>query len=69
MRARLSGGHFRMINEKLYTCTYVILMIYDISTTFCCNLCYVVLFSSVLFLVPAIWNLNRSLRFSVVSSM
>ncbi|XP_019417458.1 PREDICTED: ribosomal RNA-processing protein 8 isoform X2 [Lupinus angustifolius] len=21
MRARLSGGHFRMINEKLYTCT------------------------------------------------
>ncbi|WJX28836.1 25S rRNA (adenine(645)-N(1))-methyltransferase [Trifolium repens] len=24
MRARLSGGHFRMINEKLYTCTYVI---------------------------------------------
>jgi len=23
MRARLSGGHFRMINEKLYTCTYV----------------------------------------------
>jgi len=24
MRARLSGGHFRMINEKLYTCTYVL---------------------------------------------
>lgn len=23
MRARLSGGHFRMINEKLYTCTYI----------------------------------------------
>ncbi|XP_022867032.1 ribosomal RNA-processing protein 8-like [Olea europaea var. sylvestris] len=22
MKARLSGGHFRMINEKLYTCTY-----------------------------------------------
>ncbi|KAL9258649.1 hypothetical protein AKJ16_DCAP27731 [Drosera capensis] len=21
MKARLSGGHFRMINEKLYTCT------------------------------------------------
>lgn len=21
MRARLSGGHFRMLNEKLYTCT------------------------------------------------
>jgi len=21
MRARLLGGHFRMINEKLYTCT------------------------------------------------
>lgn len=25
MRARLSGGHFRMINEKLYTCTYAAL--------------------------------------------
>ncbi|KAL1325926.1 hypothetical protein AAHE18_13G193600 [Arachis hypogaea] len=22
MKARLSGGHFRMINEKLYTCTW-----------------------------------------------
>ncbi|WVZ13996.1 hypothetical protein V8G54_011562 [Vigna mungo] len=27
MRARLSGGHFRMINEKLYTCTYVVLSV------------------------------------------
>lgn len=23
MKMRLSGGHFRMINEKLYTCSYV----------------------------------------------
>jgi hypothetical protein len=22
MRARLSGGHFRMLNEKLYTCRF-----------------------------------------------
>lgn len=27
MKARLSGGHFRMINEKLYTCTYAILSV------------------------------------------
>ena len=24
MRVRLSGGHFRMLNEKLYTCRYTI---------------------------------------------
>ena len=28
MRARLSGGHFRMINEKLYTCTYVFITLF-----------------------------------------
>jgi ribosomal RNA-processing protein 8 len=27
MRARLSGGHFRMINEKLYTCRFFFLLI------------------------------------------
>lgn len=26
MKARLSGGHFRMLNEKLYTCSYVYLL-------------------------------------------
>jgi len=24
MRARLSGGHFRMLNEKLYTCRFTL---------------------------------------------
>ncbi|KAL1333306.1 hypothetical protein AAHE18_11G090700 [Arachis hypogaea] len=31
MKARLSGGHFRMINEKLCTCMYVLLFALSLS--------------------------------------